>query len=216
MNVLVKSHSAKVVTLLLVVQAIVVLGLKRTEVKPPLPDLEQVRSEFGDWRMSGKEAMDTPVMQALQPDRYIMRRYNDASGTYATVFAAYFVSSDTTGPHSPRVCLPGSGWTGQSERVLQLDIPGYGSIPVNEYIVEKGDERLAVLYWYQNARRVWADEVMAKVYVLPDLLQYRRSDVALVRVATPIQGNNVGAGTAKAAGLARLVFADIRKQLNSI
>lgn len=211
-----KSYSGTIVTVLLLAQTLIVLSVKRNEVTPNPPNLEAVPAEIGAWRMTGQEAMETPVMEALQPDRYIMRRYSDASGGNATLFAAYFRSSDTTGPHSPRVCLPGSGWKGQSERIIDLDIPGYGKVPVNEYIVEKNRERLAVLYWYQNARHVWADEVMAKLYVLPDLLRYRRSDVALIRVATPVSGADVSGASAKAADLARAVFTDIRMRLATL
>jgi len=58
--------------------------------------------------------------------------------------------------------------------------------PVNQYVLEKNGEQILVLYWYQNSRRVWAEEFQAKLYLLPDLLRYRRSDVSLVRIVTPL------------------------------
>jgi EpsI family protein len=59
-------------------------------------------------------------------------------------------------------------------------------IPVNEYVMEKGGDRIFVVYWYQNNRSIWAEEFWAKLRLLPDLLRYKRSDVSLVRLITPL------------------------------
>ena len=61
---------------------------------------------------------------------------------------------------------------------------------MNEYTMEKSGEQLLVLYWYQNDREVWAEEFHAKIRLLPDLLRYRRSDVSLVRIITPMASSN--------------------------
>jgi hypothetical protein len=54
--------------------------------------------------------------------------------------------------------------------------------------MEKQNQRILVLYWYQNDRDVWAQEFHAKLRLLPDLLRYHRSDVSLVRLVAPMQG----------------------------
>jgi EpsI family protein len=86
--------------------------------------------------------------------------------------------------------LPGAGWKPQQIDVVRVQVPGaLGSIPVNQYILEKDNQNLLVLYWYQNERRIWAEEFRAKLFMLPDLLRYHRSDVALVRIITPLDRN---------------------------
>jgi len=52
--------------------------------------------------------------------------------------------------------------------------------------MEKANEKILVVYWYQNDRNIWAQEFQAKLRLLPDLIRYRRSDVSLVRLVTPI------------------------------
>ena len=72
------------------------------------------------------------------------------------------------------VCLPGSGWLVRSSRIRPLpcrDAPQ--GIPVNEYVLEKNNERILVLYWYQNDRNIWAEEFKAKLTLLPDLIRYQ-------------------------------------------
>ena len=59
-------------------------------------------------------------------------------------------------------------------------------VPINEYVLEKSGQRILVLYWYQNGRRVWAEEFQVKLHLLPDLLRYHRSDVSLVRIVTTL------------------------------
>ena len=54
--------------------------------------------------------------------------------------------------------------------------------------MEKANQHILVLYWYQNDRDVWAEEFHAKLRLLPDLIRYRRSDVSLVRLIAPHDG----------------------------
>ena len=92
------------------------------------------------------------------------------------------------GPHSPRICLPGSGWIISSSKMASMEVPGRTEkIPLNQYTMQKGSSRILVLYWYQNNRHIWADEYNAKLALLPDLIKYRRSDASLVRLIVPIQ-----------------------------
>jgi hypothetical protein len=60
---------------------------------------------------------------------------------------------------------------------------------VNQFIMEKANSHILVLYWYQNDRNVWAEEFQGKLRLLPDLIRYRRSDVSLVRLVEPLRGD---------------------------
>ncbi len=124
----------------------------------------------------------------LKPDEYILRDYADPRGTPSiNLFVAYFKSlQNKYGPHSPRICLPGSGWLITSSKIINLPVPGRpGGIPVNQFTMEQSSQHILVLYWYQNDRDVWAEEYHAKLRLLPDLIRYRRSDVSLVRLVVP-------------------------------
>jgi EpsI family protein len=178
-----------VICVILVAQAVASRRLDVNERDLPVPGLHSLPSQMGAWQ-SGDERELTPGETAtLKPDEYIMRDYVSADGkTPINLFVAYFKSlQNAYGPHSPRICLPGSGWLVRSSKITTLPVRGRpDGIPVNEYVMEKGGDRIFVVYWYQNNRSIWAEEFWAKLRLLPDLLRYKRSDVSLVRLITPL------------------------------
>lgn len=154
----------------------------------PTPQLHTVPMQLESWKASGEQVIEESVVEYLHPDEYILRNYvNETESASVGLFVAHFNSlQNSFGPHSPRACLPGAGWLVRSSNTALVEIPGRRqSIPVNEYILEKSDNRIAVVYWYQNDRDVWAEEFHAKLRFLPDLIRYRRSDVSLVRLVSP-------------------------------
>lgn len=154
----------------------------------PAPELHNLPFEVGRWTAVQEETLDPAVTEYLKPDEYILRDYLDGNSPPISVFVAHFKSlQNDFGPHSPRVCLPGAGWLIRSSKLAQVPVPDKAEgIPANEYVMEKGGDRILVLYWYQNDRDVWAQEFHAKLRMLPDLIQYARSDVSLVRIITRI------------------------------
>ena len=142
----------------------------------------------------GRSTLEPAVQEYLKPDSYILRDYaNSASGSAVNVFVAYFKSLQSGyGPHSPAVCLPGSGWLVRERTILNISVPGRGAaIPVNKFLLEKAGQHILVLYWYQNDRNVWAEEFQGKLRLLPDLIKYKRSDVSLVRLVQPLRGTTM-------------------------
>jgi EpsI family protein len=177
--------------LILVLQASASRMLKFDERNMPIPGLHNLPWQVGNWKASTDQSIGPDIEAYLKPDEYILRDYADPQeGTPINLFVAYFKSlQNTYGPHSPSVCLPGAGWLVSASKILNIPVPGRAeAIPANEYTMEKSGERLLVLYWYQNDRAVWAQEFHAKLRLLPDLIRYRRSDVSLVRLITPLRG----------------------------
>ncbi len=177
--------------LILVLQAGASRILNIDERSIGIPGLHALPWQIGTWNTSGEQSMEPEVTAYLKPDEYILRSYVDErNGATVNIFVAYFKSlQNVYGPHAPRICLPGAGWLVSSEKIENLPVPGRtGGIPVNEFIMEKSNERILVLYWYQNDRNVWAQEFQAKLRLLPDLIRYRRSDVSLVRLIMPLRG----------------------------
>jgi len=62
------------------------------------------------------------------------------------------------------------------------------------------------VYWYQNDRHVWAEEFRAKLTLLPDLIRYRRSDVSLVRLITPVREGGLDQALSNAREFTGLAF----------
>ncbi len=94
--------------------------------------------------------------------------------------------------HSPKNCLPGSGWAPviNDTAVLENDQQGR-PINVNRYVIEKDGDRALTVYWYQASGRVIANEYLGKFYLVWDSLRTGRRDGGIVRIFAPLsRGEN--------------------------
>jgi EpsI family protein len=180
------STPARVVTILLLVQAGLLYSSIRTEIIPVSRPLAELPKTFGDWKMTQQGVIDKETMDVLQADDTLTRQYsNGVAGL--DLFVAGFRSQRTgKAPHSPKNCLPGSGWEPLADREITVDIGRAEPISVNRYVITHGDSRQLVYYWYQSRDRAVAGEFKAKFWVVADAIRYNRTDTALVRVIVPI------------------------------
>jgi len=177
--------------------------------------LSKLRTEIPGWQLLHEGAVEPEVQNVLRADETLVRDYVSTNGAErASLFIAFFGSQATgAAPHSPKNCLPGSGWTASQSDIIQISVPGESEpIPVNRYIVGKGETRALVLYWYQSHRRVVASEYRAKLYLVYDSIRDRRSDTSIVRVIVPITGD-AGRAEQTAIGLVQAAFQPIRAVL---
>jgi EpsI family protein len=208
-----------VICLILAVQAAASRRLDVAERDLSLPGLHSLPDRIGNWESGEERELSASEAATLKPDEYILRDYVDEKDKSSiNLFVAYFKSlQNAYGPHSPRICLPGSGWLVRDAKLRTLSVIGRpAGIPVNEYVMEKGGESIYVLYWYQNNRYTWAEEYWAKLRLLPDLLRYRRSDVSLVRLVTPLGGAAPEQKLALCLNFTNQAFPLIAERLNSV
>jgi EpsI family protein len=204
---------------ILLMQASAVRMLSISERDLSLPGLHQLPHDFGNFTATGEQALEPAVLEYLRPDEYTLRDYVNASdGRRVNLFVGFFKSlQNTYGPHSPRNCLPSSGWLQRSWKISHVDVPGSSErIPVNEYVLEKAGQNILVLYWYQNDRHVWAEEFRAKLTMLPDLLRYRRSDVSLVRLVIPMNDTTWDHELSTGTEFTRLAFPALVEHFRSV
>jgi EpsI family protein len=172
------------VPVFLLAQAWLVHWAAGRERAPAPPSLSSFPSGIGEWRLLREDPIAADVAGELRADRLLSRTYvQSATGSVAGLFVAWFQSqrAGSGQPHSPKVCLPASGWTSEVAGEITLDTAG-GAITVNRYIVVNRGQRDVVLYWYQGPRRVTAGEWEAKLWLIADALRDKRTDTALVRV----------------------------------
>lgn len=208
-----KSKSARAVTLVLVAQAVLSYGFSRTEVIPQNRPLSSLPTKLGDYELLQEGVVEKEVQDVLKADELLTRSYGRRGAQVAAhLFVAYFRTQRTgQAPHSPRNCLPGSGWVQELSDIQKINVPGREPIEVNRYVVAKGENRSLVIYWYQSRDRVVANEYAAKLYVVADAIRYNRTDTALVRVVVPIPEGNVDAAQAEAERFIRNSFGTLRQ-----
>jgi EpsI family protein len=185
---------AKLVTVMLAVEIALFYAAPTTEFTPHPPPLDSFQHDIGEWHMVRETQIDSYTQSFLKADDTLSRAYVGAGGP-VTFFVAFFRSQrGGVTPHSPKICLPGSGWTPEEARIMSVGVPGEKSaIPVNRYIVRHGEDRSMVLYWYSTAHHVVADEYLSKMYLMYEGLRYRRSDEAVYRVIVPITDTEAAA-----------------------
>ena len=164
----------------------------KPDISLPRKSLSEFPKELGDWTAISEQKMDSGSMNILQVDDYFMRNYRNSKGEIIGLYIGYYKSQrEGKGIHSPRQCLPGSGWVPVNIEIYNLKIPGHNPrhAEINKYIMGKGLDRQLYLFWYQGRGRVYASEYWNKIYLIWDGLTKKRTDGALIRVNNPVTGN---------------------------
>jgi len=161
---------------------------KRGELIPPRAAFADFPLNMDAWQ-GRREIMDRQYVDVLKFDDYILADFSKDGMSPVNFYSAYYASQRKgESVHSPRSCIPGGGWRIKS--LETVSVPGvrlYGSeLRVNRVLIQRGDERQLVYYWFQQRGRNMTNEYLVKWYLFRDALMLNRSDGALVRLTTRI------------------------------
>jgi len=181
-----------VLLLLILVAGVIVngwsyLGEARVERK----ELKDFPITVGTWQRTGvDQRLDEETMKVLRASDYLLRDFRRADGQVANFYVGYYATQRSGATyHSPLNCLPGSGWTLSEPAKATIALPDGTSFVANKYVIQNGDSKSLMIYWYQGRGRNVASEYWGKVYTVFDSVRLRRSDGAMVRVVVPINGS---------------------------
>ena len=153
-------------------------------------ELKEFPTALGVWQQRGVDTrFDAQTESVLRADDYLARDYVLPDGHVANFYVGYYATQRNGATyHSPLNCLPGAGWTLHDPATIQITPAGGGApFEANRYIVQNGDSRQLLVYWYQGRGRAVASEYWGKIYTVVDSVRRRRSDGAMVRVIVPVQ-----------------------------
>lgn len=157
-------------------------------VEPPRAELTSFPSQIGEWAGGPPRFLEPDVARILKAQDYTLTTYNHPTSGEVEVFAAWFRDQTVSGAHSPEVCLPNAGWefAAFDRRDIAADLGIDRPFPINRAVIQKGEDRLLVYYFFlQNGRQV-AWDFGSKLWLLWDSVLYGRKDGGLVRLVTPI------------------------------
>lgn len=149
--------------------------------------------------MVNEGVLDELTAEVLKADDYLLRTYREANGEQVDMFIAYYDNQQAgESMHSPRNCLPGSGWEiVKGEQVALWPDAVASPVKINHFLIENGAQRALMLYWYQSGSRVVASEYWGKIYLVLEALRTGRRDGGMVRFVVPIRKGSDGGAELK-------------------
>jgi len=151
--------------------------------------LDDFPTQIAAWKGQEATRLDIETLNILKVSDYVMRRYVDEAGRGVWVYLGYWESQRRGAQmHSPKNCLPGSGWEPLEASVVTIPVDDGRSIQVNRFLVQKNDQRELVLYWYRAQGEDVHGEVAAKAAMVKNAIIRNRTDGALVRVSAAVEG----------------------------
>lgn len=153
---------------------------------PANKPLELLPQRLDGWGMTGQDRFDERVLEVLLPTDYVSRAYRNDQGQRLGLYIGYHGGGPDSGPiHSPKQCLPGSGWERLSSEAHELQVNGQ---PVSYVaaVYQKGAARQLFLYWFQVRDQSLTNEYALKLELLKNALLSNRRDSSFVRLAVTI------------------------------
>jgi exosortase D (VPLPA-CTERM-specific) len=160
----------------------------RAEAAPARRQFAEFPDRLGDW-IGRHGVLGDEYLRTLYLDDYLLADYARAGAPPVNIYSAFYSSQHKgSSVHSPRSCLPGSGW--EIQEFERRTVPGLsvGQQPlvVNRAVIALGNQRALVYYWFQERGRVMTNEYTVKWLLVWDAVTRHRTDGALVRITTPL------------------------------
>jgi len=148
--------------------------------------LDTIPQKMGAWTGTADRKLPPNILETLKTTSYLQRVYG-RNRTELELFIAYYAEQRAgESIHTPKHCLPGGGW--EFAEMGTISIPFDGTrVQVNNFVVQQGQERLRILYWYHSKSRVVANEFSAKLYLARDSIFRGTTDGAIVRITVKDQ-----------------------------
>jgi EpsI family protein len=148
--------------------------------------LRGLPDHLASWQ--GEErALPREILDVVRASDLVNRLYRDPAGDPILLYVGYYESQRTGSTiHSPKNCLPGSGWEPIHTGLAMIPLQGGRQIPVNEAVIQRDQQKELVFYWYQGRGRIIADEYAGKFWMVADAISRNRTDGALIRMITPM------------------------------
>jgi EpsI family protein len=158
-------------------------------------ELKDFPQSIGTWQKTGTDqTFDDATLKVLRASDYLYRDFRKPDGQVASLYVGYYATQRTGASyHSPLNCLPGSGWILSQPGKATVALPDGSSFVANKYVIQNGESKSFMIYWYQGRGRNVASEYWGKIYTVLDSVRLRRSDGALVRVTVPFSDSEAAA-----------------------
>jgi EpsI family protein len=146
--------------------------------------LSQIDSRIDGWTQFRQQQLDSQTMKTLDATSYVLRGFRKENSQLDLFIAFYEEQRAGESMHSPKHCLPGSGWEIWRQDSALVPVNGL-PVKVNKYSIQNLGKRMLMFYWYQSKDRIVASEYVGKLLLARDTLMTGQTAAAIVRVTLP-------------------------------
>ncbi len=143
--------------------------------------LDRLPTEHAGWLMTSSATFNQHVLDILRPTDYLSRTYTGREGEQVELYIGYHDGIDSGSIHSPRNCMPGSGWHQLESGKTVLDVDGR-PLELVKAVYAKERASMTVLYWFQVMGRPITSEYSLKLAEALSSIRHGRKDSAFVRI----------------------------------
>ncbi|MBA4366814.1 MAG: EpsI family protein [Desulfobacterium sp.] len=152
---------------------------------PPKKQFSTFPKQIGEWHGT-ISYFDQSIYNELGVDDSILISYLGPDKKQIQVYVGYYQSQkEGSVIHSPKNCMPGSGWEITSTITEEVKISG-STIELIRLVINKGLDKQVVLYWFQERGRYISSEYWQKIYLVWDAIFRKRSDGSFVRLIATV------------------------------
>jgi exosortase D (VPLPA-CTERM-specific) len=179
-----------VVTILVLGSTLVLSKTIEFREKVPITKpLKEFPAQVDEWS-GARTPMEQQFIDAVHCSDYAMVDYKNTQGKSINFYTAYYESQRKgQATHSPESCLPGSGWLFREAGAVNVPLGSGRSMRVKRAFMEKVGTKELIYYWFPMKGRTLTSLYQVKLYTFWNALTRHRTDIALVRLITPVYQN---------------------------
>jgi len=192
-----------------------ILRYTRISIKEQV-NLEALPMKLGDWQADENLVIDDETKDILKSSQDLWRNYTDSNSQQMGLFIAYFKDQKYGEQiHSPKHCLPGSGWkiTNKETFDVQIQNSPAGQLKINKLIIAQKHYNEIMLYWFWNRSGVITSEYDLKFSLAKNALLRNPTDAAFIRINLPLPQGDQSHALQVAAQFISDIFPAIQKIL---
>lgn len=152
----------------------------------PLKPFSTFPKQIGEFK-GEEQFFSDEVYAAVGVDDSALISYVNSVNEFVQLYIGYYKSQRKGDMiHSPKNCMPGSGWEITSSSLENVELQDGKIISIIKLILEKGAEKQIVLYWFHARGRIVNSEYKQKIFLVIDSIFKNRTDDSFIRLISPV------------------------------
>jgi EpsI family protein len=178
-----------IIAYVVILLAILYMHVHANTAVPINKPFAQFPTEHQGWRMVGEYAFSDNILSILKPTDILNRTYARPGERPVDLHIGYYDGGKGTGGiHSPKHCLPGSGWFEHSSQRVSVDM-GSDTVNLVQAVYQHGPTKELFLYWFHVRDKSLNSEYALKLAEITGSIFHGRRDTAFIRISTKFEEN---------------------------